>query len=503
MTTTTTASDPILVFDNTTKRFPGVVALSNVSFSVRPGTVHALVGENGAGKSTLIKILTGVHRPSSGSVTYQGRELRFQNPNEALLDGIAAIYQELNLVPTLTVAENIFLGHPPKTASGTIDWTAMRARARELLDFLEMDIDPGALVRTLGIARKQVVEIAKALATDARVIIMDEPTAAIPKKEIDTVIRIIGSLRDKGVTVIFISHHLEEVFAIADRITVLRDGRVVDTLDKADLDEPKLIRLMVGRDLTEQYPYRPIPPGREILSADHLTVKGKISDVSLTIREGEVVGVSGMVGSGRTELLRALYGLDRKDSGEVRIGGKPVDIRAPRDAIEAGMALLPEERKTSGLVLLLSVMDNIGLANLGRMSTRGVMRDGELTSTSERMRRIMNIKTPSLRQRVMNLSGGNQQKVVLGKWFARNPKIYLFDEPTRGIDVGAKVEIYNLMNQLKSEGAAILMVSSELPEILGMSDRVLVMREGRIAGELGREALTQEAVLKIAIGGRN
>ncbi len=498
-----TTSDPILVFDNTTKRFPGVAALSNVSFAVRPGTVHALVGENGAGKSTLIKILTGIHRPSSGSVTYQGRELRFQNPNEALLAGIAAIYQELNLVPTLTVAENIFLGRPPKTASGTVDWQAMRARARELLDFLEMDIDPDAMVKSLGIARKQVVEIAKALATDARVIIMDEPTAAIPKKEIDTVLRIIGVLRERGVTVIFISHHLEEVFAIADRITVLRDGRVVDTADARDLDEAKLIRLMVGRDLTEQYPYRPRPPGKEILSASNLTVKGKIADVSLTIREGEVVGVSGMVGSGRTELLRALYGLDRKDSGEIRVGGVPVDIRTPRDAIEAGMALLPEERKTSGLVLLLSVADNIGLANLKRMSTRGVMRDGELASTSERMRRIMNIKTPSLKQRVMNLSGGNQQKVVLGKWFARNPKIYLFDEPTRGIDVGAKVEIYNLMNQLKSEGAAILMVSSELPEILGMSDRVLVMREGRIAGELDRGALSQEAVLKIAIGGRN
>ncbi|MDR0362973.1 MAG: sugar ABC transporter ATP-binding protein [Planctomycetota bacterium] len=496
-------NDVVLRFEGASKRFPGVLALSDVAFDVRRGSVHALVGENGAGKSTLIKILTGVHRQSSGRVLYNGADLNFNNPHEALLAGITAIYQELNLVPTLTVAENVFLGHPPKASAGTVDWRAMRVMAGDLLKFLEVDIDPGALVRTLGVARKQVVEIAKALSMDARVIIMDEPTAAIPKKEIDTLFRIIRTLRERGVTIIYISHHLDEVFTIADAVTVLRDGRVVDTMPTAELDEAELIRLMVGRELTEQYPYHPAKPGAEALRVEGLARKGVLKNISFSLRAGEVVGVSGMVGSGRTELLRAIYGVDPVSSGSVYVGGAARRFAAPRDAIEAGIALLPEERKTGGLVLLLSVMDNIGLPSLKKLSTRGVMRDKDLTRTSERMRDLMNIKTPSLKQRVMNLSGGNQQKVVLGKWFARDPKVYLFDEPTRGIDVGAKVEIYNLMNRLKEEGAAILMVSSELPEILGMSDRVLVMREGEIAGELGRGELSQERVLKLAIGGES
>ncbi len=500
MTTTMAGTEPILVFDKASKRFPGVLALSDVSFSVDPGTVHALVGENGAGKSTLIKMLTGVHKQTSGTILYQGQKLNYDNPHDALLSGITAIYQELNLVPALSVAENIFLGHPPKTGNNTVDWSAMNRNATELIKFLDVDIDPHAQVRNLGVAKKQIVEIAKALSLDAKVIIMDEPTAAIPKKEIDTLFRIIRSLKEKGVTIIYISHHLDEVFTISDNVTVLRDGKVVVTRKTAELDEPELIRLMVGRDLTEQYPYVPSKQGKPVLEVSGFTRKGVLNNISLTLNEGEIVGISGMVGSGRTELLRAIYGVDRIDAGTVKVSGVEKIIKAPRDAINAGIALLPEERKTSGLVLLLSVMDNIGLASLKRLSTRGVMRDRELTQTSERMRKIMNIKTPSLHQRVMNLSGGNQQKVVLGKWFVTQPKVYLFDEPTRGIDVGAKVEIYNLMNTLKQEGAAILMVSSELPEILGMSDRVLVMRDGRVAGELQRKELTQEAVLKLAIG---
>ncbi len=495
------AVSPILIFDNTSKRFPGVQALSDVSFAVEPGTVHAIVGENGAGKSTLIKILTGVHRESGGAVLYQGNKLDYDNPHQALLAGITAIYQELNLVPTLTVAENVFLGHPPKTASGTVDWPAVRENAKRLIGVLEVGVHPDAVVRQLGVAKKQVVEIAKALSMDAKVIIMDEPTAAIPKREIDTLFRIIRRLKERGVTIIYISHHLDEVFTISDRVTVLRDGRVVETRNTADLDEPELIRLMVGRTLTEQYPYQPATPGPELLRVENLNRKGVLRDISFSLHAGEVVGISGMVGSGRTELLRAIYGVDRLTSGAVFVEGKPVRFKAPRDAIEAGIALLPEERKTSGLVLLLSVMDNIGMASLRTLSRRGVMRDRELARTSERMKSVMNIKTPSLKQRVMNLSGGNQQKVVLGKWFARQPRIYLFDEPTRGIDVGAKVEIYNLINQLKKEGAAILMVSSELPEILGMADRVLVMREGAVAGEVPSQALNQETVLRLAIGG--
>ncbi len=391
-----TARKPILVFDNASKRFPGVQALSEVSFEVDPGTVHALVGENGAGKSTLIKILTGVHRQTAGRVFYNGHDIDFSNPHQALLAGIAAIYQELNLVPTLTVAENIFLGHLPKTSSDTVDWPLMRRKAAELLKFLDVDVDANVLIRSLGVAKKQVVEIAKALSMDAKIIIMDEPTAAIPKKEIETLFRIIRSLKDKGVTIIYISHHLDEVFAIADKVTVLRDGKVVTTKATSDLDEPELIRLMVGRDVTEQYPYIPAHPGKPVLEVSGLSRQGVLKNINFSLRRGEIVGISGMIGSGRTELLRAIYGVDRIDSGVIKVNGVAKKIKAPRDAIDAGIALLPEERKTSGLVLLLSVMDNIGLASLRRLSTRGVMRDRELTQTSERMRKIMNIKTPSL-----------------------------------------------------------------------------------------------------------
>ena len=491
----------IFNFDNVEKSFSGVHALKGVSFSVRRGHVHALCGENGAGKSTLIKMLTGVHAPTRGVIHYDGARLDCDNPKHALEMGIAGIYQELNLIPSLSVAENIFVGNYPRTPGGLIDWTAMRRAAQELIDRLEVDISPAASVRSMGVAKKQIVEIAKALSRNARVLIMDEPTAAIPQKEIQTLYRIINSLRDNGVTIIYISHHLDEIFEISDRITVLRDGEFIATVDTKDMDEPGLIKLMVGRELSEQYPYEAAMPGDPALEVDGLSVNGVLRDIGFTLRRGEVLGVSGMVGSGRTEMLQSLFGVRHPDSGTVRINGREIRIRSPRDAIEAGIAYLPEERKTSGLVLQLSILDNIGLTNLKSISVRGVIRDGKLNDMAGKMRESIRIKTPSLRQKVKRLSGGNQQKVVLGKWFARQPDIYLFDEPTRGIDVGAKVEIYNLMSSLKRKGAALIMVSSELPEILGMSDRVLVMRQGGIVGELLRSEATQEAIMKLAIGG--
>lgn len=492
----------ILRFEKVSKRFPGVLALDEVSFDVKRGEVHALVGENGAGKSTLIKIVSGVHRKTSGEIYYEGKPVDFHTPHEALARGIAAIYQEFNLIPALTVAENIFMGHHFLTPRGLVDWTRMRQEAKKLLDFLDVDIDVDAKVRDLGVAKKQVVEIAKALSLNAKILIMDEPTAALAQKEIETLFRIIRFLKEKGVTIIYISHRLEEIFKVCDRVTVLRDGRHIATRNLQDLDMEDIIQMMVGREITNKFPRIPHTPEEEILRVEGLTRHGVLENISFSLRRGEILGIAGMVGSGRTELLRAIYGVDPVDGGEIYIKGEKVQINSPVEAINLGMAFLPEERKTQGLVLLLSVLDNIGLPILPQISERGFVDDQRLLEIGEEMVQQMNIKTPSLYQKVMYLSGGNQQKVVLGKWFARKCDIYLFDEPTRGIDVGAKVEIYHLMNRLLEKKVGIIMVSSELPEILGMSDRILVMREGRIVGELNREEATQETILSLAVGGR-
>lgn len=492
----------ILRFEKVSKRFPGVLALDEVSFDVKRGEVHALVGENGAGKSTLIKIVSGVHRKTSGEIYYEGKPVDFHTPHEALARGIAAIYQEFNLIPALTVAENIFMGHHFLTPRGLVDWTRMRQEAKKLLDFLDVDIDVDAKVRDLGVAKKQVVEIAKALSLNAKILIMDEPTAALAQKEIETLFRIIRFLKEKGVTIIYISHRLEEIFKVCDRVTVLRDGRHIATRNLQDLDMEDIIQMMVGREITNKFPRIPHTPEEEILRVEGLTRHGVLENISFFLRRGEILGIAGMVGSGRTELLRAIYGVDPVDGGEIYIKGEKVQINSPVEAINLGMAFLPEERKTQGLVLLLSVLDNIGLPILPQISERGFVDDQRLLEIGEEMVQQMNIKTPFLYQKVMYLSGGNQQKVVLGKWFARKCDIYLFDEPTRGIDVGAKVEIYHLMNRLLEKKVGIIMVSSELPEILGMSDRILVMREGRIVGELNREEATQETILSLAVGGR-
>ncbi|MBC7218136.1 MAG: sugar ABC transporter ATP-binding protein [Candidatus Caldatribacterium sp.] len=493
---------PILHFEKLTKRFPGVLALDNVTFSIRRGEVHALVGENGAGKSTLIKIVTGVYQKTSGEIFFDGKPVHFANPHEALRNGIAAIYQEFNLIPALTVAENIFMGHHFVKRRFFVDWDRMRKEAQELMRFLGVDIDVDQKVRDLGVAKKQIVEIAKALSHKAKVLIMDEPTATLAQKEIEGLFRIIRFLKNEGVTVIYISHRLEEIYEVCDRVTVLRDGRHVATQDVKDVTMEDLIRMMVGREVVEKFPRVSHAIGEEVLRVEGLTRRGVLKDISFSLRKGEILGIAGMVGSGRTELLRAIYGVDPIDGGKIYVRGREARIRSPLDAINYGIALLPEERKVHGLVLLLSVLDNLGLPILPFVSVRGFIHDGRLKAIAQDMVHHMNIKTPSLFQKVMYLSGGNQQKVVLGKWFARNCDIYLFDEPTRGIDVGAKVEIYHLMNRLLERGASIIMVSSELPEILAMSDRILVMREGRIVGELSREEATKEVILRLALGRR-
>ncbi|MGQ9623582.1 MAG: sugar ABC transporter ATP-binding protein [Candidatus Caldatribacteriaceae bacterium] len=493
---------PVLHFENLTKRFPGVVALDGVTFSVRRGEVHALVGENGAGKSTLIKIVTGVYQKTSGEVFFEGKPVNFLNPYEALRHGIAAIYQEFNLIPALTVAENIFMGHHFVRRNVFVDWNRIRQEAQKLMRFLDADIDVDQKVRDLGVAKKQVVEIAKALSHQARVLIMDEPTATLAQKEIEGLFRIIRFLKSEGVTIIYISHRLEEIYEVCDTVTVLRDGHHIATKDVKDVNMEDLIRMMVGREVVEKFPRVVHTAGEEVLRVEGLTRRGVLENISFALRKGEILCIAGMVGSGRTELLRAIYGVDPIDEGKIYVRGREVEIRSPLDAINHGIALLPEERKVQGLVLLLSVLDNLGLPVLPSISVRGFVNDLRLRSIAQDMVNHMNIKTPSLYQKVMYLSGGNQQKVVLGKWFARKCDIYLFDEPTRGIDVGAKVEIYHLMNRLLERGASIIMVSSELPEVLAMSDRILVMREGRIVGELHKEEATKEAILRLALGRR-
>lgn len=493
---------PILHFEGLTKRFPGVLALDNVTFSIRKGEVHALVGENGAGKSTLIKIVTGVYQKTAGEVFLEGKPISFSNPHEALRNGIAAIYQEFNLIPALTVAENIFVGHHFVRRKFFVDWNRMRKEAQELMRFLDVDIDVDQKVVDLGVAKKQVVEIAKALSHKAKVLIMDEPTATLAQREIEGLFRIIKFLKSEGVTIIYISHRLEEIYEVCDRVTVLRDGRHVATQNVEDVTMEDLIRMMVGREVVEKFPRVVHTAGEEVLRVEGLTRRGTLENISFSLRKGEILGIAGMVGSGRTELLRAIYGVDPVDEGKIYVRGKEAHIRSPLDAINHGIALLPEERKAHGLVLLLSVLDNLGLPILRSVSVRGFVHDERLKTIAQDMVHHMSIRTPSLYQRVMYLSGGNQQKVVLGKWFARRCDIYLFDEPTRGIDVGAKVEIYHLMNRLLERGSSIIMVSSELPEILAMSDRILVMREGRMVGELSREEATKEAILRLALGRR-
>ena len=492
------AVDYILRMEGISKSFPGVRALDDVHFDVRAGTVHALMGENGAGKSTLMKILIGIYQPDTGTITLGGERVQISDTATALRLGISMIHQELSPVPEMAVAENIYLGREPRNRLGLIDEKRMTADTRALLGKLDLHINPRWPMKRLSVAQTQMVEIAKAISYDSRLIIMDEPTSAIPDREVDHLHRMITSLRESGVAIIYITHKLDEVFKISDDVTVLRDGKHVTTVPAADLDRQGLVRMMVGRELTQMFPKEEAPIGEVAMSVRGLTRRGVIEDITFDLRRGEILGLAGLMGAGRTEVLEAIFGITPVDAGTIEIDGKSRRIRSPGDAIHLGLALLTEDRKRTGIMGVLSVRDNMSVASLPRFSPGGLLQLRRIDKACEAQRKALAIKTPSLHQLIKMLSGGNQQKVLVSRWLLTAPEILMIDEPTRGIDVGAKAEIHRLISQLAGQGKAILMVSSEMPEILGMSDRVLVMCEGRLTGEFSRAEATQERIMHAA-----
>ena len=477
------------------KVYPGVRALSNVSFDVRAGEVHALMGENGAGKSTLIKIMSGVAQPDKGAILVDGVETRFSGPDAARAAGVATIYQELLLFPELSVAENIFLGHAPKGRFGRLDLGAMRARAQGLIGELEIhELDPEEMVGRLSVGNRQRVEILRALSLDARVLIMDEPTAALTEADVRRLFDIVRRLRARGVGIIYISHRMDEIFQISDRVTVLRDGAFIGTRPTPATTSAQLVEMMVGRHIEALFPKIEVPIGAAVLEARDLVARPMTRGVSLSVRAGEIVGLAGLVGSGRSELAQTLFGITPAQSGQIVLNGEAVTIKSPAQARARGIAYVPEDRGTQGLVRPMSVRHNFSLAALNKLTRFGFIDRAAEQRLAENAVRQFDVRTSSLDETAGRLSGGNQQKIVLGKWLANRPKLLILDEPTRGIDVGAKAEIHRLMGELARQGVAILMISSELPEVLGMSDRVLVMREGRIAAEFARAAAHPRAV---------
>ncbi len=495
---TAMSQPPLLEMRAITKSFPGVQALREVDFDVRPGEVHALVGENGAGKSTLMKIVSGVYQSDSGEMIFKGQPAVFRNPRQAQDAGIVTIYQELNLVPYQSITENIFLGSELTRGGVALRWSDMHQQARELLAKLHLDVDPRTLIGELGVGKQQMVEVAKAIYHKADLIIMDEPTSSLSIREINDLFGIVRELKEQGVSVVYISHHLEEIFQVSDRTTVLRDGQLIKTQPTADLKVASLIRLMVGRDLSEQFPKEVMPRGDEVLRVEGLNQGATLRDINFSAYAGEVLGIAGLVGAGRTELVRAVFGADPVDSGTFYLDGQKTTIKSSRDAVHNGIGLLTEDRKRQGLFLQMTVRENITMSVLERL-TRGLMtnRKREAALSQEYIDSLA-IKTSGQDQLAINLSGGTQQKVVLSKWLATKPRVLIFDEPTRGIDVGAKVEIYRMMNALALDGVAIIMVSSELPEILGMSDRIMVIGGGRIRGFLDREEASEEKIMELA-----
>ncbi len=483
------------------KSFPGVHALNQAKFELRPGEVHALVGENGAGKSTLMKVLAGVYDRDAGHIFYKGKSVEVPNPRAAQHLGISMIHQELNLMPHLTVAQNIFIGREPRqNVKFMLDEKAINQQARQVFEMMHLNLDPKIKVADLTVAKQQMVEIAKALSFNAEVLIMDEPTAALTDTEIDELFRIIRDLRAKGVGVVHISHRLEELKQISDRITVMRDGKYIDTVKTQDATIDQIISMMVGRTIYEATPEVPEKPSEEVvLEVKHLNRGNVIRDISFQLKKGEILGFSGLVGAGRTEVARAVFGADPVDSGEIYVQGNKVHIGSPSDAVQHGIGYLSEDRKRYGLALGMDVADNTVLAAFRKFINKiGWVKFSQIHASAQQMVTALAIKTPSLQQKAKNLSGGNQQKVIIGKWLTADTNILIFDEPTRGIDVGAKSEIYHLLNNLAQQGKSIIMISSELPEILRMSHRVMVMCEGRITGELNIAEATQEKIMQYA-----
>lgn len=491
-------SESILVLDGISKSFPGVKALDKVSFKVSKGTVHALVGENGAGKSTLINILAGIHRPDEGTLIFDDEEVSFKAPYESQCKGISVVHQEMRLSETLSVAENIFLGNLMYKGI-IVDWKGMRKKAQELLQELGVDLDVDLPVERLSIAQKQMVEICKALNRESRFLIMDEPSATLTEKEQKSMFDVVRRLRTQGVTVIYISHRLDEIFDLADQVTILRDGQHINTLPVADVDKYELISMMVGRELVNEYPKEKFEVGETVLEVKNLNREGVLKNINFTLRRGELLGIAGLVGSGRTELLRAVLGIDKIDSGEIILKGRQIKIKNLREAIKYGFGLVPESRKSQGVVGLLSVAKNICLSSIEKLVKFISISPTLENKFSEEYIEKLGISTPSVDTEVQYLSGGNQQKVVIAKWLLKDSEIIFLDEPTRGIDVGSKSEIYLLINELLSHGKVVVMVSSELPEVLGMSDRILVMHEGEIKGELTSEEATQEKILGLCV----
>lgn len=496
-------STPALEMRHISKQYPGVRALDDVSLLVGRAEIHALLGENGAGKSTLMKIVAGAQSKDHGDILIDGNVVIIDSPQKAMELGISIIYQEFNLVPYLSAGENIFLGREPRAKiPGFVDFKTLYTTSQRVIDKLGVKMDARAPVNTLSIAQQQMVEIAKATSKQAKIIVMDEPSATLTDHELKALFDLMRQLKSEGVSIVYISHRLEEVFEICDRATIMRDGKWVATKNVADLTREEIIRLMVGRELKDAIPKVAADAGDVALSVKHLNRAGVLHDICFQVMKGEVLGIAGLVGAGRTETARAIFGADPIDSGSLEVLGKPVTIRSPQDAIKNGIGLVTEDRKQQGLVLGMSVRENETLANLGALSTLGFVRRREERAVAEKYKTDLAIKTPSIEQTVQNLSGGNQQKVVLAKWLFTGSKVLIFDEPTRGIDVGAKSEIYKLINELAAQGVAIIMISSELPEVLGMSDRILVMHEGTIAGELSRADATQEKIMHLATGGQ-
>ena len=491
-------AEDILSLKHICKSFPGVKALDDVTFTVQKGTVHALVGENGAGKSTLIKILAGIYQSDSGEFVFDGRPRKFRTPHESQTAGISVVHQEIKLVETLSVTENIFLGNY-LYKRGLVDWKSMRSKAREMIGALGVSIEVGEAVSSLTVAKKQIVEICKAINHNCRLMIMDEPSATLTDKETDILYDIIARLKGQGITLIYISHRLEEIFRIADDVTVLRDGKHIETLEVSKVNRKMLISMMVGRVLENEYPKEEVQIGEVVLKVERLTRSGVLHDISFEAHRGEVLGIAGLVGSGRTELALAVMGIEPPDSGTVTVNGKPVIFKKLSHAVQNSLGLVPEDRKTQGLILPFSVRENISLVNIRSIIKRGVLNRRLENEYADKYVKMLKIMTPSVNEPVENLSGGNQQKVVIAKWLMQNSQIIFLDEPTRGVDVGAKSEIFRLIGEMVKSGKTVIMISSELSEILGVCDRILVMFDGKIVGVLNRKEATQEAILSMCV----
>jgi len=481
------------------KGFPGVLALDDVSFRLRRGSVHALMGENGAGKSTLMKIIAGIYQPDGGVLRLRGQEIRFAGPLDALENGVAMIHQELNLMPFMTVAENVWIRREPLTRLGFVDHGELNRRTRELFQRLKIDINPQTEVRHLSVASRQMVEIAKAVSYDSDVLIMDEPTSALTDREVDHLFEIIRDLKAAGKGIVYITHKMNELYQIADEVSIFRDGRFITAEYAKDITRDEIIRLMVGREITQMFPKETVPIGEVVLSVKDLALEGVFSGVSFEVRAGEILGLAGLVGAGRSNVAETLFGVTPATSGEIRVRGQKVAIASPAAAMKQGMAFLTEDRKDTGCFLILDILENMQLAVLSQKFVRGgFVAARQVEAACQEMKAKLRVKTPNLQERIENLSGGNQQKVLVGRWLLTEPKILILDEPTRGIDVGAKAEIHRLISGLAAQGVAVIMISSELPEVLGMSDRIMVMHAGHVTGFLDRSEADQVKIMQLA-----